>query len=110
MDLIEEIEMVMIEEEAVNKSTVEFNFKVNPTTNKKIAIIASLRGATGLGLKETKDLVEAAMFHEKSFRMNILQFGIFMAQLHQREGISEVIIDGLKISKGLKDTYDFSRR
>jgi hypothetical protein len=102
--------MLMIEKEVANKSTVEFNFKVNHSTNKKIAIIASLRGATGLGLKETKDLVEAAMFHEKSFRMNILQFGIFMAHLHEREGLNEVLIYGLKISKGLKDTYDFSRR
>ena len=102
--------MLMIDKEVANKSTVEFGFMVKATTIKKIPVIAALRGATGLGLKETKELVEAAMFHEKSFRMNILQFGIFMAQLHQREGISEVTIDGLKISKGLKDTYDFSRR
>ena len=102
--------MLMIDKEIANRSTVEFGFMVKATTIKKISVIAALRGATGLGLKETKELVEAAMYHEKSFRMTILQFGIFMAQLHQRKAVKDVTIDDLKISKDLKDSYDFSRR
>jgi len=44
--------------EAVEEQT-EFNVIMTSFGEKKVAVIKAVRGATGLGLKEAKDLVEA---------------------------------------------------
>ena len=44
--------------EAVEEQT-EFNVVMTSFGEKKVAVIKAVRGATGLGLKEAKDLVEA---------------------------------------------------
>ena len=38
----------------------EFNVMINSFGDKKVAVIKAVRGITGLGLKEAKDLVESA--------------------------------------------------
>ena len=101
--------MLMINDEHVNTLTVTFNFKVNSTTTRKIALIKALRGATVLSLKDAKTLVEDAMSNTKTFRMTILQFGVFMAHLHSEEPcVFDVSIIDLKVCNNLRDTYDFS--
>ena len=105
----EEVTMLMINDEHVNTLTVTFNFKVNSTTTRKIALIKALRGATVLSLKDAKTLVEDAMSNTKTFRMTILQFGVFMAHLHSEEPcVFDVSIIDLKVCNNLRDTYDFS--
>ncbi|MFQ3209861.1 MAG: large subunit ribosomal protein L7/L12 [Colwellia sp.] len=44
--------------EAVDEQT-EFNVVMTSFGEKKVAVIKAVRGATGLGLKEAKDLVES---------------------------------------------------
>ena len=44
---------------AVEEKT-EFNVMINSFGDKKVAVIKAVRGITGLGLKEAKDLVESA--------------------------------------------------
>lgn len=106
--------MLMINDEHVNTATVTFKFKVNSTTTlvrRKIALIKALSGATVMGLKDAKTLVEDAMSNTKTFRMTILQFGVFMAHLHSEEPcVFDVSIIDLKVCNNLRDTYDFSRK
>ncbi len=45
---------------AVVEEQTEFDVVMNSFGEKKVAVIKAVRGATGLGLKEAKDLVESA--------------------------------------------------
>ena len=45
---------------AVSEEKTEFNVMINSFGDKKVAVIKAVRGITGLGLKEAKDLVESA--------------------------------------------------
>ena len=45
---------------APSEAKTEFNVMLNAVGDKKINVIKEVRGVTGLGLKEAKDLVEAA--------------------------------------------------
>ena len=48
------------EEEAKKEEKSSFNVEIKATGDQKIAVIKVLREAVGLGLKEAKDLVDAA--------------------------------------------------
>tara|TARA_Y100000746_G_C15406015_1_gene408350 strand:+ start:773 stop:1153 length:381 start_codon:yes stop_codon:yes gene_type:complete len=43
-----------------DEEKTEFNVMINSFGDKKVAVIKAVRGITGLGLKEAKDLVESA--------------------------------------------------
>jgi large subunit ribosomal protein L7/L12 len=51
---------VAAEAGAVAEEKTEFNVMINSFGDKKVAVIKAVRGITGLGLKEAKDLVESA--------------------------------------------------
>ena len=51
---------VAAEAGAVEEEKTEFNVMINSFGDKKVAVIKAVRGITGLGLKEAKDLVESA--------------------------------------------------
>ena len=49
-----------VEASAAAEEKTEFNVMINSFGDKKVAVIKAVRGITGLGLKEAKDLVESA--------------------------------------------------
>ena len=51
---------VAVEAGAAAEEKTEFNVMINSFGDKKVAVIKAVRGITGLGLKEAKDLVESA--------------------------------------------------
>ena len=51
---------VAAEAGVVAEEKTEFNVMINSFGDKKVAVIKAVRGITGLGLKEAKDLVESA--------------------------------------------------
>jgi len=51
---------VAAEAGAVAEEKTEFNVMITSFGDKKVAVIKAVRGITGLGLKEAKDLVESA--------------------------------------------------
>ena len=51
---------VAAEAGAAAEEKTEFNVMINSFGDKKVAVIKAVRGITGLGLKEAKDLVESA--------------------------------------------------
>ena len=51
---------VAAEAGAVAEEKTEFNVMITSFGDKKVAVIKAVRGMTGLGLKEAKDLVESA--------------------------------------------------
>ena len=51
---------VAAEAGAVAEEKTEFNVMINSFGDKKVAVIKAVRGITGLGLKEAKDIVDSA--------------------------------------------------
>jgi len=56
---------------AVVEEQTEFNVILAAAGANKVAVIKAVRGATGLGLKEAKDLVEAAPAAIKNHRSQV---------------------------------------
>jgi hypothetical protein len=90
-------------------TTLEFDFEVNECTNKNIAIVIALRNSVGMGLKKAKELVDNSKIDPLRIRMDVMQFGIFMAVLYERKAEEDVYISYMKTCDEIeKILYDFT--
>ena len=91
-------------------TTIEFDFQalIHDRTGKKVAIIIALRCSVGAGLRKAKELVDASQINPMKIRMNITQFGIFMAKIYERDAENHVCISNVKTFDDEKILYDFT--
>ena len=90
-------------------TTLEFDFEVNECTDKNVPIIVALRNSVGMKLKAAKHLVDASKINPLRIRMNVMQFGIFMATLYERKAEEDVYISYMKTCDEIeKILYDFT--
>jgi len=90
--------------------TLEFDFQafIHDRTGKKAALCLALRCSVGAGLKKAKELVDASQINPVKIRMNITQFGIFMAKIYERDAENHVCISNVETVDDEKIMYDFT--
>lgn len=77
---------------------------------RKISAIKAVRAATGAGLKESKDAVEACCGNPKPWRMTPEQFGLLMGQYldYGQQQATDLHIANVKLVTVSRSTLDWT--